>query len=126
MAYLRQPIPGMEAGGGLRKEFTRRTKKLAFQQANGKCDECGMQLQPGRIAYDHVRPDGLNGDTGLDNCAVLCTPCHKQKTRSDVGRIAKAKRQHAGHIGAKQSRNPLPGGKQSQWKRKLTGEVVRR
>jgi 5-methylcytosine-specific restriction protein A len=126
MAHSRCPIPGLETGSGLRKEFSTRTKALAFQRANGKCDGCGIRLQPGRIAYDHVVPDGLNGDTGIDNCAVLCTPCHKQKTRGDVGNIAKAKRREARHIGAHKSRNPLPGGKLSKWRKKLTGEVVRR
>jgi 5-methylcytosine-specific restriction protein A len=110
----------------MRREFTTRTKALAFQRSNGRCEQCGSRLEPGRIAYDHVIPDGLTGDTGLDNCAVLCVDCHKQKTRGDVGRIAKAKRQHARHIGAKQSKNPLPGGRLSAWKRKISGEVVRR
>jgi 5-methylcytosine-specific restriction protein A len=85
-----------------------------------------MRLQPGRIAYDHSNPDGLTGSNDLANCRVLCIACHKQKTRGDVRDIAKAKRRHAGHVGAKTSRNPLPGGKLSHWKRKLNGLVVRR
>jgi 5-methylcytosine-specific restriction enzyme A len=108
----------------MRKEFSDRTRALAFQRADGKCDECGMRLEPGRIAYDHINPDGLTGNNDLNNCAVLCVPCHRQKTRGDVGRIAKAKRQHARDIGAYKSRNPLPGGKASKWKRKLDGTVV--
>jgi 5-methylcytosine-specific restriction protein A len=110
----------------MRKEFSDRTRALAFQRANGRCDECGIRLQTGRIAYDHKIPDGLTGANDLHNCHVLCIECHKQKTRSDVGRIAKAKRQYAREIGAHKSRNPLPGGKLSPWKRKITGEVVRR
>jgi 5-methylcytosine-specific restriction protein A len=110
----------------MRKEFSTRTKALAFQRANGRCEACAMRLQPGRIAYDHVNPDSLTGTNDIDNCAVLCTPCHKQKTRDDVGNIAKAKRREARHIGAHKSRNPIPGGKLSAWKRKITGEVVPR
>jgi 5-methylcytosine-specific restriction protein A len=83
-------------------------------------------LGPGRIAYDHINPDGLTGSNDLNNCAVLCLACHKQKTRDDVGNIAKAKRREAKHIGAHKSRNPLPGGKDSGWKRKMTGEWVKR
>jgi 5-methylcytosine-specific restriction protein A len=85
-----------------------------------------MRLEPGRIAYDHSIPDGLTGSNDLANCRVLCLACHKQKTRGDVGRIAKAKRQHARDIGAHKSRNSLPGGKLSKWKRKLDGTVVPR
>jgi 5-methylcytosine-specific restriction protein A len=110
----------------VRKEFSTRTKALAFQRANGKCDECGIRLQPGKIAFDHIIPDGLTGVNDLGNCNVLCIPCHKRKTVSDVGNIAKAKRREARNIGANKSRNPLPGGKLSKWKRKITGEVVRR
>jgi 5-methylcytosine-specific restriction enzyme A len=110
----------------VRKEFTTRTKALAFQRANGRCEECGLRLIPGKIAYDHKTPDGLTGANDLSNCSVICLACHKHKTREDIGRIAKAKRQHTRHIGAAKSRNPLPGGKQSKWRKKLTGEVVPR
>jgi 5-methylcytosine-specific restriction protein A len=110
----------------MRKEFSTRTKALAFQRSNGRCEECGMRLEPCRFAYDHVNPDGLTGSNDLANCRVLCLACHKQKTRDDVGNIAKAKRREARHIGAKTSRNPLPGGKLSQWKRKITGEWIKR
>jgi 5-methylcytosine-specific restriction protein A len=110
----------------VRKEFSTRTKALAFQRSNGRCEECGTRLQPGRIAFDHRNPDGLTGSNDLSNCSCLCVTCHREKTRNDVRDIAKAKRRHSGHIGAKTSRNPLPGGKLSHWKRKLTGEWVRR
>src|SRR3954471_2308427 len=114
MERYRALLSSMAKGSGMRREFSTRTKALAFQRANGKCDECGMRLEPGRIAYDHINPDGLTGNNDLNNCAVLCVPCHRQKTRGDVGRIAKAKRQHARDIGAHKSRNPLPGGKLSK------------
>jgi 5-methylcytosine-specific restriction protein A len=110
----------------MRKEFSDRTRALAFQRSNGRCAECCMRLQPGRIAFDHINPDGLTGLPTVDNCNVLCTACHREKTGGDVGRIAKAKRQHARDIGAHKSRNPLPGGKLSKWKRKLDGTVVLR
>jgi 5-methylcytosine-specific restriction enzyme A len=85
-----------------------------------------MRLQPPRIAFDHINPDGLTGSNDIANCAVLCTPCHREKTRGDVGTIAKAKRRYARDIGAKTSRNPMPGGRRSKWKRKLDGTVVLR
>src|SRR3954447_17816375 len=111
----------METGSGLRKEFSTKTKALAFLRANMRCEECHFKLSPGKYHYDHRTPDGLTGDNGADNCAVLCLGCHREKTKRDVGRIAKARRMQAKHIGAKQSRNPLPGSKHSAWKRKLDG-----
>jgi hypothetical protein len=44
----------------------------------------------------------------------------------DIPQIAKVKRIRQRHIGAKQSRSPLPGGRRSQWKKKMDGSVVRR
>jgi|SRR6478609_1538790 len=110
----------------MRKEFTTKTKAQAFMRANGRCEECGYRLTPGKFDYDHTRPDGLLGCNDLANCRVICIGCHNEKTREDIGRIAKAKRMQASYIGAKQSRNPLPGGKRSLWKRKLDGKVVLR
>jgi len=110
----------------MRKEFSTKTKALAFQRANGRCEECGFRLTPGKIEYDHIRADGLLGDNALGNCAVLCISCHRHKTSRDVSNIAKAKRMQARHISAHTSRSPLPFGRASKWKRKLTGEVVPR
>lgn len=110
----------------MRREFTTKTKALAFQRADGRCEKCGFRLTAGKYHYDHANPDGLTGSNDLGNCAVICVACHKHKTREDVGIIAKAKRRHARDIGAKTSRNPMPGGRASKWKRKLSGEWVRR
>jgi 5-methylcytosine-specific restriction protein A len=111
----------------MRREFSTKTKALAFQRANGRCEKCGFKLTPGKYHYDHGIPDGLTGTNDIANCRVICVGCHDNKTRrEDVPRIAKAKRMQAKYIGAKQSRNPLPGGKLSKWKRKMTGEVIRR
>jgi 5-methylcytosine-specific restriction enzyme A len=110
----------------LRKEFSTRTKELAWQRADSKCEGCGALLTTGKFHYDHKTPDGLTGANDLSNCAVICLACHKHKTREDVGNIAKAKRRHARDIGANTSRQPLPGGKRSKWKKKLDGTVVLR
>jgi 5-methylcytosine-specific restriction protein A len=110
----------------VRKEFSTKTKALAFQRAGGRCEECSYRLTVGKYHYDHADPDGLTGANDLGNCRVLCVACHREKTREDVGNIAKAKRRYAKDIGAKASRNPMPGGRSSKWKRKLDGTVVLR
>jgi hypothetical protein len=40
--------------------------------------------------------------------------------------IAKVKRVHQKHIGAKRPKGIIPGSKNSKWKRKMDGTVVRR
>ena len=52
--------------------------------------------------------------------------CHGQKTPKDRKQIAKANRVNAKHIGAGHTANPLPGGRKSKWKVKVTGAVVLR
>lgn len=102
-----------------RREFPARVKVAAFSRAEGCCEACGARLSVGKVAYDHINPDGLTGEPTLENCQVLCLPCHKAKTTGDVADIAKAKRREAKHLGAKKSRHPIRG-----W-RKFDGTPVR-
>jgi hypothetical protein len=52
--------------------------------------------------------------------------CAAIKTQDDHRRTAHAKRQKIRHIGADVSKRPLPFGKTSPWKRKLSGEIIPR
>lgn len=78
-----------------RSEFSRKTKRQAFERCKGHCEGCGVKLTVGKFHYDHTVPDALGGENILENCQVLCTACHGDKTaKEDVPRIAKASRQH--------------------------------
>ena len=110
-----------------RVEFSRTVKMATWDRAGGCCEECGRKLFPGdRKEYDHRIPDAIRKDNGAENCQLLCGPCHSAKTKKDRKQIAKANRVRAKHNGAKQTKHPLPGSKASGWKRKVSGEVVRR
>jgi 5-methylcytosine-specific restriction endonuclease McrA len=67
------------------KEFSPATKVKAYERCGGKCEGCGAALMPGRFAYDHVVSVGLGGTNRLENCAVLCKPCHDAKTHITKG-----------------------------------------
>ena len=85
-----------------RKEFSGKTMDKAYARANGKCELCGSQLQPGYFEYDHRLCCALGGDNSLDNCVVVCVPCHKFKTtHSDVPMVRKSDRQRKAHIVAR-------------------------
>lgn len=92
-----------------RREFPPRVRLAAFERAKGICEHidadgerCGTKLRPGDLFYDHIIPDALGGEPALENCQCLCKAHHDPKTfGEDVPRIAKAKRQQRGHIGAK-------------------------
>lgn len=111
-----------------RREFPTKVKVAAFQRAAGRCENCTAHLIAGKFEYDHRLADGLGGEPTLDNCVVLCRACHSAKTAThDVPMIAKSKRVHAKHIGARQpSRHVIAGSKRSLFKKKLDGSVVRR
>lgn len=111
-----------------RAEFSTRTKLQAWDRAGGKCEDCGRKLHVGDVReYDHRIPCEMGGDNSPGNCVLLCGPCHARKTATvDAPAIAKSRHVRARHVGAKTARNPLPGSKGSKWKRKISGEVVKR
>ncbi len=133
-----------------RAEFSRKTRRLAWERANGMCEgqievpfepiaEMGKWLQPktvfrrcnfpidlGLFHYDHIIPDWMGGDNNLSNCQVLCRLCHAKKTAVDVGAIAKAKRIQDRRSKSLTSKRPMPFGRGSKFKRKMDGTVVRR
>ena len=107
----------------MRLEFSAKVKMEALARSNGLCEgrDCGAKLTIGKYHFDHVTPDALGGKPTLANCQVLCWACHRAKTSAhDVPKIAKADRQRAKHLVGR-TRQP-----RSQFKRKLSGEVVRR
>lgn len=110
-----------------RREFPARIKVAAFERAKGSCEGCGSHLTVGKYAYDHDNPDGLTGAPTLENCKVLCTVCHSEKTKRDVADIAQAKRRQAAFVGAKaKTSRPIPGSRASGIKKFMDGRVVRR
>ena len=102
-------------------------RKLAIWESNaGKCMLCGVKLLTGQFIFEHVRALELGGADTDDNIRLTCKPCATQKTKKDHADAAKAKRQKSANLGFKESRTPLPFGKNSKFKRKLDGTIVRR
>jgi 5-methylcytosine-specific restriction protein A len=111
----------------MRREFDNRTKAKAADRAKGRCERCGNKLKAGSYHYDHITPDGLGGEPTLENCQVLCLTCHKGKTvREDNPRMVKADAQRKKHLYGIRPKSRLPGSKDSPFKIKLDGSVVRR
>ena len=90
-----------------RREFSAKTKALAFASQSGVCAHCRLKIV-GRAEYDHVVPCGLGGEATIDNCEALCAKCHRAKTDADVSLIAKAARQHRQNIGAHAPKARIP------------------
>ena len=112
----------------MRKEFSAKTMVSAALRANGHCEECGRKLLTGDfyyVEYDHVVPCGLGGSGTLDNCRCVCRACHGTKTKADMGRIAKAKRNFKTSHGIRK-KSKFPYSRDSKFRKKISGEVVRR
>lgn len=117
-----------------RREFSRAVLRAALARADGRCEglltdgsRCPCTLQVGRFHYDHIVPAALTEDASLDNCQVLCRPCHTTKTVVDVGVIARVRRVRDRHAGiTNPHRRHLPGSKASPLKRLIGGGVIRR
>ncbi|MBB2964924.1 HNH endonuclease [Methylobacterium sp. R2-1] len=84
-----------------RTEFPKKVRRDAFVRAAGHCEGagCGCRLTTGKFQYDHRIPDWMGGEPVLSNCQVLCTDCHKSKTKKDAADRAEAQRREDAHHG---------------------------
>lgn len=110
----------------MRSEFAFSVRDFTWKRAMGRCQDCGRgPLAKGQYQFDHIIPDWLGGSSSAWNCKLLCRRCHNKKTsRQDIPRIAKTKRQKRKHEGTwRASRKPVPGSRNSKWKKPLRGKA---
>lgn len=118
---MRRPFPAKVKAAAL--------KRCVDEKGIPRCEGCGIALTAGNIEYDHDTPDGLGGEPTLENCRVLCVKvCHKRKTfERDNPIMQKADRSHKAHFKIRNRKSrPLPGGRDSPFRKKVNGEVERR
>lgn len=112
-----------------RHSFTRSQRIDVLHAASGICHWCGLTINSARESFEveHVIPLALGGSNETANLRPIHQGCHREKTRGDVKKIAKAKRVKAKHNGTfRPPRHIVPGSKAHTFKKKLNGEVVRR
>jgi 5-methylcytosine-specific restriction endonuclease McrA len=87
-----------------------------------------MKVVPGEEwDVSHDIPLEAGGKDDASNWFVAHRKCHRVHTSTvDAPMIAKVKRIHQKHVGAKKSRSPMPLGRGSKFKRKMDGTIVRR
>ncbi len=106
-----------------------RVKARIREKQDGKCACCGVKLgMAGEgIEFDHITALINGGENRESNIQALRSRCHKVKTRKDVAEKSRVNRKQNKHFGFKpESRTPLPGGRKSKFKKKITGEFVER
>lgn len=115
-----------DVGTTKRGNLSGRRKLAIWEREHGKCMICSQKLLVGNFIFEHVRALELGGSDEDENIRLTCKPCATEKTRKDHSIAAKAKRAKSSTLGLKQSKTPLPYGKNSKWKKKLDGTVVPR
>jgi len=63
---------------GERRLFSDSERAALYLAADGRCENCGTELEPGWHA-DHVRPHSRDGKTDVINGQALCPPCNLKK-----------------------------------------------
>jgi 5-methylcytosine-specific restriction endonuclease McrA len=58
--------------------FTPSTKRNARWRQKGKCAVCGDDLEWQEEFAHHIYPHSLGGADKVENCAILCGPCHNR------------------------------------------------
>ena len=111
-----------------RREFPKSVKLAAFQRCKGICEcGCGVKIICGDgPEFDHRIEDALDGAPTLENCVVMRKRCHKAKTRSRTPALTKTRAVSEKQIGARQTSRPMPFGRKSNFKKKMSGEIVER
>jgi len=111
-----------------RVRITAKMRADIFLSRGGTCHLCSMKVVPGEDwDVSHDIPLEAGGKDDATNWFVAHRKCHRVHTSTvDVPLIAKVKRVHQKHVGAKKSRSPMPLGRDSKFKRKMDGTIVRR
>lgn len=110
-----------------RSIFSRTTKAAILERAQGLCEcGCGFAFDETGIHYDHYPiPAAYGGSATYDNGRALRPKCHNIITRkTDVPRIAKAKRMQEKRLGLREKKSrPIPGTKRSGLRKRMDGTV---
>ena len=68
--------------------YAARVRQMLEQ--NEPCNHCGITAEQ----IDHILPLALGGTDDWTNLQALCKPCHGTKTREDLRRIRKVRREY--------------------------------
>lgn len=117
-----------DVGTTRRRKLTPHQQLKVWEKTSGVCVLCGRTIDAVRERWivEHLRALELGGDDGFGNMGPAHEICARDKTRDDHRRAAHAKRQKIRHLGAEASKRPLPCGRNSPWKRTLSGQIVPR
>lgn len=104
-----------------------KVRARVFLDFEGKCAHCRKIVRVGdKPQLDHIVALVNGGEHREHNLQLLCGICHAAKTKGDVREKSVTRRKMLKTFGVARPKRPMPGGRQSRWKRKINGEVVER
>lgn len=113
----------------MRKRRTAQQREAICVAHDWTCVICKSKIDPVREKWilEHLLALAAGGTDTEDNMGPAHQKCAIEKTKDDLGIIAKINRVRAKHLGTKtKSSRPMPGTVRSGWKKKLDGTVERR
>lgn len=121
-------VQSEDMGTTARRKLTPHRRLQVWEKTGGTCVLCERKINGAREQWiaEHIRALELGGEDDLSNMGPAHKTCARDKTRGDHRRAAHAKRQKIRHIGAEASARPLPCGRNSPWKRTLSGRILPR
>lgn len=103
---------------------------MICQCGKGTRPDCGQRIDPIRQRWraDHgIRKWANGGEDTSENLFPVLEKCDRElKAPEDAKEIAKGKRISDRHFGIKRSSRPMIGSRDSPFKKKMNGSVVRR
>lgn len=103
-----------------------RVRQRIFDRYNGRCYLSGRQIRPGdKWECEHILALCNGGENRESNLAPALVAPHKTKTKRDRKTKSKNDRVRKRHLGIRK-RSKFSCSKDSPWKKKINGEVVRR
>lgn len=104
-----------------------RVKLRVFERYQGVCQcGCSRRIMAGeQWQADHIVAVINGGQNRESNLHPLLSKHHVEKTKEDVALKSKVYKKRSKHLGLKK-KSWFPGSKDSKWKKKLNGQVVRR
>jgi len=97
-----------------------------WERCKGRCAHCDKKIMPGdKPARDHIVALADGGENVESNFQILCGQCHEAKTSAENTERAKVRSMKAKHVGLGKP-STFPGGRNSRFKRTMSGKVVDR
>lgn len=99
-----------------------------FEKAGKRCENCTRALRHRKDwELDHIKALKNGGEHRESNLQALCVGCHSQKTRADVAEKSKVAGTKKKHLGISTRKGPpMPGSRDSKYKKLMDGTVVLR